>query len=768
MTSANTGYDRPYHNSPDEGLQRRLTSLRTGGFCHCLCATLALVAVGGVAAAETWKHPDAAGRMRVCVSSAYAQQIRVDLPDSLAAAVKGVAAYTPDGAPVPASPVTLGGRTVSVWLALGRVAQAAQGPGEDGLQLPVEIYLFAAAKIPTPLALATRHPARMLRTIRALTTRPFTATEAGLLLGSLMASGRPLYAFDTPALGDGLQRSQGEAVSERRSVVAFWSSTVAIEAPTRALFGSDNTQAAWFIFVDGRPVAEWRQAAADGKGGFWGNAVDLEAGLHSVEFFVIQRHDEPMPACLWKPDGQDRQPLTGSCPSTHPEAVEVQLTAGAPALGIRLAKASRTYFQDTGADLLCFTPLTAAGLALPSDSAVWLDGQALDLALAGQACVYPAPRLPSIELRLPGSTAPTADIRLPGRPVWAVPTRVAGRCQVGRLPVVLAAAERLEIEADVSFSEDGIDPRLLSRMVVSARQLDADGKTLRQETLGAGRRSSLHIGSLELTPNAARVLVEVRASETLLLPAVPIRLRRGGDDLRGLEASGEALSQAGERAVLVCRPLEPLRPVGKPPAGAGWQRLGILDDLCTAVEAPGANLLPERLIGKSWPAPPAVFRETVSANADGGVLPVVAKFAALQRLLEMRVEAIVLSVGAADLRRGRPARDLCQDLLFLAQASAAAGATPILLALPPLPEVAAADSRQAALLCKELAWRLEIPVIDAHSGERLQVLATEAFADTFSIAAGQVMLAGPSDRGREWLYGLMDRALADLEKAPGL
>jgi hypothetical protein len=373
-----------------------------------------------------------------------------------------------------------------------------------------------------------------------------------------------------------------------------------------------------------------------------------------------------------------------------------------------------------------------------------------------------------VELRLPGSTAPVPEVRLPARRVWAVPTRVAGRCQVERLPVVLAAAERLEIEADVRFSGEEIDTRLLSGLVVSAHQLDAGGKTLRQDPLAAGRRQGLRRGALEVSPEAARVLVEVRAGGALLLPAVPIRVLRAGDDLGGLEAYGEGLSQAGERVVLACRALGPLAPVGERPAGASWERLGVLDDLCTAVDAPGATLLPERVIGTSWPEPPAVFRETVSDAADGGTLPAVAKFAALQRLLEMRVEAVILSVGAADLRRGRPAREICQDLLFLAQATAAAGARPILLALPPLPGVPAAESRQAALLCKELAWRLEIPVIDAHSGELLNVLATDAFAATFSAAAGQVALAGPGDRGREWLYGLMDRALVDLGKAHGL
>ncbi len=718
-------------------------------------------------AADAWKHADAVGRLRISASSATAQQVRVDLPEALAATVKGVAAYSADGAPLPASPITLGGRTTSVWLALGRLAQAAAGPGEEGIQLPVEIYLFNEATIPVPLADAARHPARMLRTARALTTRPFTATEAVLLLGSLLGSGRPLYAFDAPALGDPMRQTQGEGASERRSALLFWSSALAIEAPTRAVFGSDSIQAAWFLYIDGRPVADWRTVAADGKGGFWGNAVELSAGLHSAELFVIQRHDEPLPACLWQVDGQERQVLTGSCPSTHPEAVEVQLAAGGPTVGIRLAKVNRTHFQDTGADVLCFTPMTAEGATLPPEVTVLLDGQPLDLSTAEQGYVVPGPRLPSVDLRLPTAAASALAVHLPARPIWAVPTRVSGRCQVGPLPAVLAAAERLEIVAAVSFAEEGIDPRLLRRMAVRARQLDAGGQTLRQDALADGTPGGARVGALELSPTVARLVVEVRAAETLLLPAVVIRVLRAGDNLRGLEASGETLSQAGERVVLHCGPLQPLPVPGQGSAGTRWERLGVLDDLCTAVDAPGATLLPERVIGTSWAKPPAVFRETVGAAADQGTLPAVARFAALQRLLEMRVEAVVLCVGAADLRRGRPAREICQDLLFLAQAVAAAGARPILLALPPLPGVPAAESRQAALLCKELAWGLQTPVIDAHSGERLSVLATDAFADTFT-AAGPVALAGPNDRGREWLYGLMDRAITDLGKSRGL
>jgi len=727
-----------------------------------IAALTALLVAAAYGQGDAWKHSDAVARLRICASSVYAHQVRVDLPEALASTVKGVAAYTQDGSRVPASPVTLGGRTVAVWLALGRVAQAAMGPGDDGIQLPIQIYLFDQATIPVPLTEQTRRPARMVRTARPLTTRPFTSAEALLLLGSLTGSGRPLYAFDAPAMGDALVHSQGPVASERRAAVMHWSTAVLLEAPARVAFGSNTAQVAWFTAVDGRPVAEWRLAADDSKGAFWGEPVDLAAGLHTVEFLVVQRYEEPLPSVLWRADGKAPEPLVGSCPATHPEAVEVQRAASGPRYGIRLARVRRMLFQDTGADILCFTPMGAEGSPLSDAVAVSLAGARLDPKAAAEGMLSPAPRLPAVELALPEGTS----LRLPARPVWAPPERRTGTCRLGDLPPVVAASAPLPLAVSVSLGDDEADPRLLSRTTVVARQTDAAGKTLSELPVGSGRPGSCQ-GDLALLPETARVMIEVRADGALLLPALPVRVLRGGDDLTGLRAAGDALFQAGERVVLACRPLTALpAPAGRVADGA-CERLGILDDLCATLDAPGAALLPERVLGQSWRPPPAVFRESLADGVGDGVLPGVAKFAALARLLEMRPDTLVLAVGAADLRRGRPAREVSRDLLFLAQAAAAAGARPVLLALPRLPGVPAAESREAAILCKELAWELRAAVIDAHSAERLDGLAANEFAGTFAVADGHIALAGPNDQGRQWLCNLLDRSLADLGRARG-
>lgn len=730
-------------------------------------AALGLLWLAGGVFAEpgAWKHPDAAARLRISVSAPHAHQVRVDLPEALTGAVKGVAAYTADGTRVAASPIVLGDRTPSVWLALGRVPKAALQPGDEGLPLPVEVYLFQEATVPAPLGDAARRPARLTRSIRGLTTRPFTSAEALRLLGSLAGGGRPLYAFDTAGLGDTLDSSHGEGLSERRSAILLWSSALALEHPVRAAFGADSVQAAWFLFVDGRPAAEWLRAAPAEGGGFWGRPVELAAGIHTVEYLVIQGHGEALPGCLWQADGQGPQPLRGDCPATHPEAVEVQWAPDSPPAGVRLAKVSRTLFQDTGADLLCFTPLSAEGGPLPEEWAVSLDGQPWPPPQGGSCVLSAAPRLPRVEVRFRGGSGAARGISLPARAVWVPPVRAAGVCRVHELPVVLAAAETLQFEAEVSFAGEDLDERVLSRLEVIARQEDAGGKPIAETGLGqgAGRRPA----AVPLAERAARVLITVRAGGIPVLPPVPIRVLHAGDDLRGLEARGRGLFQGGENAVLACRPLERVAPAHGWPGSADWQRLGILDDLCTPVEAPGASLLPEQVFGQAWGRKPALLRETVPEADRTGTLPAAARFPALARLLDLRPDAVLLVTGGPDLRSGRTAGDLCRDLLFLAQAVAASGAVPVLVALPPLPGVAPALSREAALRCKELAWRLGVPAVDAYSGERLAVLAGETFADTFVTPEGHVPLAGPNDRGREWLYGLLDRAVADLRPTRG-
>jgi len=67
---------------------------------------------------------------------------------------------------------------------------------------------------------------------------------------------------------------------------------------------------------------------------------------------------------------------------------------------------------------------------------------------------------------------------------------------------------------------------------------------------------------------------------------------------------------------------------------------------------------------------------------------------------------------------GLPAEDLCLHLLFLAQATQAAGAVPVLMTLPPVPGIPRSDLRKAALLTMELAYSLGLPVIDAYSAAK--------------------------------------------------
>ncbi|NLF17486.1 MAG: hypothetical protein GX595_09530 [Lentisphaerae bacterium] len=732
--------------------QRRLAGWAVGALVVVWC-------LGVCAQDSAWKHPDALARLRISVQSTYPHQLRVDLPEGLPAAPLGLAAYGPGGSRVPASPVMRGERLVAAWLAVGRLAQAAMAPGDDGVLLPVEIYLLKTAEVPAPLSDAQRRPARLQRVQRALTTRPFTGSEGLRLLSGMASRGRPIHAVDVEAIGALSNQGQTIANSERRVGLLCWSSMLDLATATTAAFGAAaDADVAWFIVVDGQPRASWKESGAADDGRRWGAAAELAAGLHTVEVFVVQRQNDALPSFFWKAGDAPGVALTGSCPAVHPEAVEVQLAPGGPSWGVRLESPRRSLFEDTGADLVCVSPMAVDGGPLAGVVAVFPDGRRVDASALSEGLVVPSPWLPAFEAVLPAEAPAATAVRLPGRPAWGSPLRLRATCQIDTLPPVLAASSPLPLQVTVTVGDDDSDERLRAVTRVLARQVNAAGESLSESTIGAGRPGVCR-GEVVLHPEAVRLSLEVRAGGALLTPAQVVRVVRSDAGLSGLRAAGVSLFQEGERAVLVCQPLRALPPGPTEPAG----RLGLLDDICAILETPGASLLPERLVGQSWTPPALVLRESLSDGVGDGVLPGVEKFAALARLLEMRPDTVVLAVGAADLRRGRPVAEVCRDLLFLAQACAAAGARPVLLALPELPGVPPATSRQAALLCKELAWRLGCAVIDAHSAERRGGLAGEAFAATFSVAGGRIALAGPNDRGREWLCQLMDRALADLQ-----
>ena len=85
--------------------------------------------------------------------------------------------------------------------------------------------------------------------------------------------------------------------------VFIWEALWNVEKPQSIRFGGDQTHVAWTVLLDGKPVANWHDTENIERrkdGGSFGAAVDAPAGLHSLQFLVVQCLTQPIPKLLVK------------------------------------------------------------------------------------------------------------------------------------------------------------------------------------------------------------------------------------------------------------------------------------------------------------------------------------------------------------------------------------------------------------------------------------------------------------------------------------
>ncbi|MBN2449867.1 MAG: hypothetical protein JXR77_05730 [Lentisphaeria bacterium] len=720
------------------------------------------VSPGWAAEAAAWVHEDAAVRIRAALGGRSASQYRLDLPKPVAGTCRGVAVYV-EGDKVAASPIATTGPMDAVWFAVGKHHLERRRRESKTEDLPVDIYLFAEEKVPVPLPAEYRRPARFVRATRSLVTRPFTAPEATRMMHGLSSDEGGLYRFDMTGIATTFDREQWQEPPERRSALMVWSAGVRLDSRVSARFGGSHDGVAWFVFVDGRPTADWCTAERAEGGGFWGPGTEVDAGLHQVDFFVVQRPGEPIPECLWHVEGQPAARLLGDLPLEHPEALRIELGRGGAVAELAYREVVRYLFEDVGTEAVTLQCRRVDGSAFAADALPSFSGAEVRGTAAAGDLLLATARLPGAVVRVEGGGEGAGTLRFPPRPLWLNARRVHGSLRLGAGPAVIAASGPLRMSLELSLAGD-VEPALVGRLGVVGVLLDRSGKEVGSVPIASGRLGRME-AAVPVDASPARIRFDVSAEGIPLVRSAYLTVLRPGNDLDGLTAAGESLFLGGERVVLACRPLEPLPSVGGMAGAEGLPlRIGILDDFLTTQDAPGAMLLPEQTLGRDWPVPPAVFRESVVSAGEGGVRADVDLFRAFARLLELRPDVVVLAAGAADARRGRRPEEVCQRLLFLAQASAAAGADPVLVALPGLPAVPVPFSKRNALLCKELAWHLRTAVVDAHSRDLLDHGRSDSFLDQFATPGRRLPLSVPNDQGRRWLYALLDETVAERSR----
>lgn len=721
------------------------------------------LAIGVLPAAPEWQEPRADLRLRVHSTSQWTHPVRVDLPERLSGEVRGVRAMLPGGREVPASPVLLGDRIVAVEVAVPRLGSADRTVPEGEVLAPVEVYLLKEAAAGSGTPIAQRQPAmlhRAVRSTRQLTTRPFTAAEALRLLGDAPASRRAraaegprartyfYWTWDAAAVGKVPDPAKAGDPGESRVATMHWATALRLEGSQAVAFGANQDHVAWFLYLDGKPVADWRTSVREESGGRFGPVVELDAGLHLFECIVVQQEGEPLPEILWRSrGGKEAAAVPAELQHTIrvPETVLVERRDG-PSGGFAFARFEqrlRARTEDAFLDL-ALAPVQTDGKPLPAAAFV------VGGAKRPEAWVR-APFLPPV--RVPFGDG---ELEFPARPGWVAPTTFEVDVRLAEGPAILSAGQAYPAEVRLELL-DHLEESAAARLTLHWQQLGPAGKTLRSGSLplAADRLGAATRFDLPLLDDTHTVELRTCLDGLEVARRRSFRILRPQDDLAGLHASGRSLFLDRERAVLVCAPLAQL---ATPPRSGrkGAPHLLVLDDFWATVSGPEANFRPEAALGGETDY--AVFRLALARGRALGSAGELRKFELLPTLLERQPDEVLLALGRNDLEAGADPRELCRHLLFMAQAAQARGIRPSLLALPSLPGIAPEATREAALLVKELGMRLGVPVVDAFSAERLGHF-DGPFSAYFATADGAVTLTTPNDAGRRLLADLVRQVL---------
>ncbi len=709
-----------------------------------------------------WRRQDADIRLCVAPASRRPHLLRIDLPRSCRTGVKGVCAFL-DGRPVPASPVSFHGGIVGVecllpWHRLS-VSTGAR-PADDATRMPLEVYLLGVPEVPVPCPPEQRTPIQLERTIKRLTTRPFSPQEFVRLTTTLT---RRLASVDLAEFVSSFSRSYWNEPAERTTAVLHWATDLRLQRESDLRFGADQSHVAWFLWIDGECVADWRSGEALLERGTMGDQRHFEPGFHRVDFFAVQRVGEPVPLPLMQESGRPPivLPQQDLFPVRRPAAMLVSRRNAVLNVGIAVRDLQRFVARDTGAEVLL---VDSAGMwrhlfdrkiitqRLHAEGRMSSDTGVSALAVTGSV-------LPKLQLTVTDELGYEARAVLPSRTVWVPPVLMAPVIRVGGLPSVLAAEQALTFSVSIELAED-VRTRVGAALHVTCCQLDAGGQTVAEQVLeGAATGGASHPVRVALHSRAVAIRVACAVEGAAVALPRQIRIVRPGSVQADIVPRGGGLFVGREPAVLVCDPLVPLTRERPERPDQGVKALVLVDDFWAGSSGPDAALLPEDWLGAS-PFPLA-RRFAICASDAMCAAPELRKFGALHAALSAEARGVVWSVGFSDLAAGRDALDVCLHLLFLAQATSARGAVPVLFALPDLPGVARSETRRVALHTKELAWRLGVPVIDAFSRARQEEEAGKPFADFFQSLDGRASLLTPNDEGRAWLCQVFQEELAE-------
>ncbi len=695
---------------------------------------LSLFFAATIIAADSWPVNDAAFRMGVATRANA--EARYFLPTPQSGGDWQCAVFNADGAAGGAVAVCNENATLGFRV----VIPPAKG-GKQG-----HIYFSKTKESVATAPTEDERPFKVMRNVRTVTTRAFTAEEMMGYFGDFQQSSQVSYVKNA----GGIPSDEKWQLPKKTHIAALlqWETLFIFDKEAAVSFGSKQPNIAWTMLVDGSPVANWHSSTPDKEGSFC-TPVTITKGIHTFQMLVIQRFGEPLPQAFIRDANGTRQ-LQGVSAPDFPRNVTIEFKEKDKAVGKASHEAPRAYGSITTAKEGHMGNAVAFAKAA-AENAEFTDLEGRALSIADSTLVWNATFVPGVRF---------GEFHFPARRRLIPSKQLFIRPRVTNAPNVLPFGKELELEVAVEAANEAETVLKFANASISYR----DGSVVLEmppfvQPLGGRRKLLFKALPMEaffaegsILPTAIDVNISFfSGSLAMATPATVALIHPEDDAMADLTASGVRMYHGDTPATLVCSrlPKAPLAARRRLLDNDGMVHLKtlrciLLNSFTEELFAPNASAPLDGLLAKHLDGVMEVGAITVGRQE--GTSPNVTMLASFGKMVASKPDIAVLLNGAAVTKGFGTPMEATAASLFMAQACIAHGILPVMVAMPPQPGVDAAAIRLEALYLKEMATALGVPIVDFYSKEVNGTANAQQWYNTINYTT-----ATPNDSAREWL-----------------
>lgn len=697
---------------------------------------------------DKWHWQAAAVRGRVTTRPRRSHTLRIDLPYELQSRIQGVAAYSDDDSPLPASIIKIGGEPVAVEIGPHRQNRFTRQ------NEPIWTYFSNNKPSPHPVAAESRRPVTLFDKRELLRARPFSYAEFMALENARQPTSfrRSIPDFSLPSTYSRHQNKKMHFRVHRMRASAM----LKLEETTKATFAANSRTSAWFMWLNGKPLVSWREHLQDNAtDNFCSPVVKLPAGLHRLDFCIVSRYDEPTPQLSWK-TGQNSDftaiPASKLVASVTPHAYQYEWRdkSHTPLLTI---EDGRFYdCQSSGREFSAWKFNVAE--TQKRNWQIHIENRPL---VANNYMIFDEFKRPAIQFSTKDKSD-SAKLTLPEALAWRASQAIKPGIVPAQVPVTTKANDRIAVtlkikdlpavlEESTSISS-GSESLILAHQQFSHTEDEPVNGTIK---LANPNPHNNHTISFQLAENPSHILVTGHINNIPITAPHRISCLYPENSFNKLEPKGTQLFDSSNPAILVLPSSQAsVNPEMNRLKALRQRGLFVVDEFWSKGIGPDRPHTLGQLIEQETGIPAAhAHTGRVGENA----LDQLKKFGLLNEALASEAAAIVWSVGITDLRAGLTLPEIMRRIRFLTRATLAHGKLPILVTLPAIgqPETDG-KTHKLAVAIKQYGLSINIPVVDVYSQAKTT---PDIFASFFPVKTAYIPYPQPDNAGRLWFCRLL-------------